>query len=51
MLPRAIVHARMARNARESGEKNVILFNLSGHGHFDLIAYDDYLSGKMKFQS
>jgi len=29
-----------------SGEK-VILFNFSGHGHFDLAAYDAYLSGKM----
>ncbi len=40
----AIVHAL---KAREAGEKKVILFNLSGHGHFDLAAYDSYLSGKM----
>ncbi len=39
-----IVHAL---KARESGEKKVILFNLSGHGHFDLGAYDSYLSGTM----
>ena len=36
-----------ALKARESGEKKVILFNLSGHGHFDLVAYDSYLSGTM----
>ena len=36
-----------ALKARESGEKKVILFNLSGHGHFDLGAYDSYLSGTM----
>jgi tryptophan synthase beta chain len=33
--------------AKEAGEKRVILFNLSGHGHFDLGAYDDYLAGKL----
>ena len=31
--------------AKEAGEERVILFNLSGHGHFDLAAYDAYLSG------
>jgi tryptophan synthase beta chain len=25
----------------------VILFNLSGHGHFDMQAYDDYLSQRL----
>jgi tryptophan synthase beta chain len=29
---------------RESGESKVIAFNASGHGHFDLAAYDSYLS-------
>ena len=28
--------------AREAGEERVILFNLCGHGHFDMQAYDDY---------
>jgi tryptophan synthase beta chain len=28
---------------KESGESKVILFNASGHGHFDLSAYDAYL--------
>jgi tryptophan synthase beta chain len=36
-----------AARAKEAGEKRVIVFNLSGHGHFDLAAYDDYLSGKL----
>src|SRR6188472_4572263 len=31
--------------AREAGEERVILFNLCGHGHFDLAAYDAYLAG------
>ncbi len=33
--------------ARESGERRTIVFNLSGHGHFDLAAYDAYLSGQL----
>lgn len=36
-----------AINAREEGKEKVILFNLSGHGYFDLKAYDDFLSGKL----
>lgn len=32
---------------RESGEVKTILLALSGHGHFDLAAYDEYLSGKL----
>ena len=32
---------------REAGEERVILFNLSGHGHFDMAAYDAYLSGSL----
>jgi tryptophan synthase beta chain len=36
-----------ALEAREAGEERVILFNLSGHGHFDMAAYDAYLSGKL----
>ncbi len=38
---------QQARRAREAGEKTVILFNLSGHGIFDLAAYEAFLSGKM----
>lgn len=32
---------------KESGEAKTILFNLSGHGHFDMTAYDAYFSGKL----
>lgn len=38
---------REAKAAKEAGEKRVILFNLSGHGHFDLGAYEVYLNGKL----
>lgn len=34
--------------AKEAGVDKTILFNLSGHGHFDLTAYEAYLSGKLK---
>jgi tryptophan synthase beta chain len=37
-----------ALKCRASGEKKVILFNLCGHGHFDLSAYDAYLSGNLE---
>ncbi len=37
-----------ALKARERGEKVVIAFNLSGHGHFDLAAYDAYLAGQLE---
>lgn len=33
--------------AKEKGEKRVILFNLSGHGHFDLASYESYLNGEL----
>jgi tryptophan synthase beta chain len=36
-----------ARKADEAGEERTILFNLSGHGHFDMAAYDNYLAGKL----
>jgi tryptophan synthase beta chain len=34
--------------ARVAGQKRVILFNLSGHGHFDLAAYEKYLQGSLE---
>ncbi len=37
-----------AAAAREAGEKRVILLNLSGHGHFDMSAYDAYFAGKLE---
>ena len=33
--------------AKEAGESKVILFNLCGHGHFDMQAYTDYFGGKL----
>lgn len=37
-----------AEKCKQSGESKTILFNLSGHGHFDMSAYADYLDGKIK---
>jgi tryptophan synthase beta chain len=37
-----------ARAADEEGRERTILFNLSGHGHFDMAAYDHYLAGKLE---
>jgi len=37
-----------ALKAREEGKSPTILFNLSGHGHFDMQAYSDYFAGKLK---
>ncbi len=34
--------------AREAGQAKVILFNLCGHGHFDLSAYERYLTGALE---
>jgi tryptophan synthase beta chain len=43
---RAAVDEALA--AREEGKARTILFCLSGHGHFDLAAYDTYLSGNLQ---
>ncbi len=37
-----------ALDAKAKDEKRVILFNLSGHGNFDMAAYDAYLGGKLE---
>jgi tryptophan synthase beta chain len=37
----------LAEDARRDGEERVILFNLSGHGFFDMAAYDAYLAGEL----
>jgi tryptophan synthase beta chain len=37
-----------ALEAKKTGEKKVILFNLSGHGHFDLSSYNKYLTGQLE---
>lgn len=39
-----------ALEARQEGRSRVILFNLSGHGHFDMQAYTDYFAGKLADQ-
>ncbi len=38
---------REARAATETGQERCILIALSGHGHFDLAAYDAYLGGRL----
>jgi tryptophan synthase beta chain len=37
-----------ALEAKAEGRPRVILFNLSGHGHFDLSAYDRFLQGQLE---
>ena len=36
-----------ALECKKKGESKTILFNLCGHGHFDMSAYDDYFSGRL----
>jgi tryptophan synthase beta chain len=44
----AIVGAiREAERCREEGRAETILFNMCGHGHFDMQAYADYTAGKL----
>jgi tryptophan synthase beta chain len=37
-----------ALRCKEEGKSEVILFNLSGHGHFDMQAYTDYMAGALQ---
>ena len=37
-----------ALKCKQSGQEKTIVFNCSGHGHFDLAAYEAYFSGKLK---
>ncbi len=37
-----------AEAAKQAGEERVILFNLSGHGHFDMSAYAAYFAGSSR---
>ena len=39
---------REAIKCRETGEKKVLLFNLSGHGLIDMTAYENYLNGDLR---
>ena len=43
---KAAIHE--AEKCRDSGEAKTILFNLCGHGHFDMQAYTDYMAGKLE---
>jgi len=36
-----------AERCKQEGTSRTILFNLCGHGHFDLQAYDDFFAGKL----
>lgn len=38
----------VALECKEAAEEKTILFNFSGHGHFDMTAYDEYLAGNIK---
>ena len=45
----AIAYAiEKALECKETGEAKTIFFNLSGHGNFDLAAYEEYLSGNIQ---
>src|SRR3954468_13756504 len=48
--PAHAIHAVVeeAEAAKEAGEERVILFNLSGHGHFDMSAYAAYFAGDLQ---
>ncbi len=39
---------RQANSAKEAGQERVILFNMCGHGHFDMSAYEAYFAGKLE---
>jgi tryptophan synthase beta chain len=39
---------QLAEECKQSGDAKNILFNLSGHGHFDMAAYDNYFDGKLE---
>ena len=37
-----------ALECKQRGEPRVLFFNLSGHGHFDMAAYDQYFRGELE---
>jgi tryptophan synthase beta chain len=39
---------REAKRCTETGETKTLLFNLSGHGHFDMSSYDRYFAGELE---
>ena len=44
----AISQTEAVEAAKQAGEERVILVNVCGHGHFDMAAYDAYLSGQLE---
>jgi tryptophan synthase beta chain len=40
-----------ALRCKREGKAETILFNLCGHGHFDMAAYSDYFAGKLTDQN
>ena len=42
---------RESKEADQQGVEKVILFNLCGHGHFDMSAYEDFIKGKLQDHS
>ena len=38
---------REAETAKQEGKSKIILFNLCGHGYFDMSAYEEYFAGKL----
>jgi len=36
-----------ALRCKETGEEKAIVFNLCGHGHFDMAAYDTFFAGQL----
>lgn len=39
---------REAKRCKQTGETRTLLFNLSGHGHFDMSSYDRYFAGELE---
>jgi tryptophan synthase beta chain len=39
-----------ALKCKETGEEKVIVFNFSGHGHFDMASYDAYFAGMPDYE-
>lgn len=37
-----------ALECKKSGQKKVVAFNLSGHGHFDMMAFEQYHHGRLR---
>jgi pyridoxal-phosphate dependent TrpB-like enzyme len=38
---------REAKNCAQTGENKTLLFNLSGHGHFDMVSFERYMRGEL----